>query len=1103
MDAQHNLAPLKKRKIPYPQRNLQMEDEETSESSALSLTVHKSSSSYPVKKRKIQELAASSDISSMAAKKPPIKKMDERPTSPPPERTSRIPVRNHDHPMTGKELLEMMEGSTSPKKSRTIPDRDLQTKAKVYLDFPHLSPEPHENRERERQTLLRYCKENYPNALTLKLFDLYPSSGMGRRMLSATVLHEIILQYRSRRLPIIFRLKSIVVSLLEAEKSVPAFELLTTIVSDIAFKVFKTENDGWPELLSFIVSCLDSDSPERQRSGLLVFHKLPQNVGDFFKPYLETIYLAVLSHLSSKRLENRTLAFGASVTLLEGLRTPTDHSWINYILNAMRKSLSETECKDYKDVIEEGLKKLLALLKDAQEIYVLQVSSLFELILKITEKDWLREEARTVTVEFFLVLSEQWREKIILKLMGLGTDKFGRFILMLVRMISQIEDDIHFYNGEGDADGQLRYSGSYIAGTSCLEQITYALGIGNMVPVTLDLIGQFLAAQEWQRRVSGLTCIRIFSPVMTDHLEQLMTMVLDSLQDPHHRVRFAAVHAITTLMEDSESELQIQSRNRILPALVAARQDTENPDMQLQAVRAIREFCQRCTPDDLAPYLNETVVTLVAVLKNENQKLQEMSLEALASVASLSQDRFQTQYVAAMPRLLLNVINAHNNVTLLAKNANCIGSIAVAVGKYNFKADAREVIRAITSAKQSLEVADNQTRICILQALKKYCTCLQQDFANYFEDLMPVFLSSARAQSVGQSENKYLLREKTMACILLYTCTRHLKENGKFFPWIFKVAEIFVPLLNFPQESEIRKVSASAMPELLHSVKSQGTNVSFQKLVIMIIPALVNALGKEREKGVRAIMFESLDKCIQIPGSLFYAGQFTLIVHAIKQVLIEHPHRKFEFEDPFEEDEKPEEEKVIIQIGNCLSTLIDKSRDKVLPLLDHILSHVTRLWSDGNTEKEKAVAFGIFNVVMQKYGDDAHKYYSIYLPLLLEACNNENPDMQQEAVCGIGICAEFGAANFRDSAEVAIGYLNSIITSTNALSSANANVYGAAVSALGKICEFQSHCIKNAEKSFTHWQLQGISTWVQEWLVSLPITRNVVVLILRSGHVKN
>ncbi|XP_038700279.1 importin-5-like isoform X2 [Tripterygium wilfordii] len=565
-----------------------------------------------------------------------------------------------------------------------------------------------------------------------------------------------------------------------------------------------------------------------------------------------------------------------------------------------------------------------------------------------------------------------------------------------------------------------------------------------------------------------------------------MTMVLDSSQDPHHQVRFAAVHAITTLMEmeDSVSRLQVKIRNRILLALVAVRLDTENPYMQLQAVRAICKFCRRCTPNDLAPYLNETVVTLVAVLQTENQKLQETSLKALASVASLSQHFFQTHYVAAMPHLISNVINAHN-VALLAKNANCIGSIAVAVGKYIFKADAGEVIRVITLAKQSLEVADNQTRICILQALKKFCTCLQQDFANYLEDLMPVFLSSA--QSVGQSENKDLLREKTMACILLYTCACHLKENDKFFPWVRKVAEIFVPLLNFPLESEIRKVSASAMPELLHSVKSQGTKASF--LIMMIVPPLVNALGKEREKGVLAIMFKSLNKCIQIPGSIFYTRLFTLIVDAIKQVLIEHPHRKLEY-DPFEEDDKKEEEKVIIQIGNCLGSLIDKSSDKVLPILDEILSHVTRLWGDGNTEKEKAVAFGIFNVVMQKYGDDAHKYYSIYLPLLLEACDNKNPDMQQEAVCGIGICAEFGASNFRDSAEAAIGCLNSVITSTNALSSENAKVYSAAVSALGKICKFQRHCIKTAE-------------FVQEWLVSLHTTRNVVVLVLRSGHVKN
>lgn len=45
--------------------------------------------------------------------------------------------------------------------------------------------------------------------------------------------------------------------------------------------------------------------------------------------------------------------------------------------------------------------------------------------------------------------------------------------------------------------------------------------------------------------------------------------------------------------------------------------------------------------------------------------------------------------------------------------------------------------------------------------------------------------------------------------------------------------------------------------------------------------------------------------------------------------------------------------------------------------------------------------------------DPLNRYYDTYLPFLLEACNDENSDVRQAAVYGIGVCAEFGGSVFR------------------------------------------------------------------------------------------
>lgn len=57
--------------------------------------------------------------------------------------------------------------------------------------------------------------------------------------------------------------------------------------------------------------------------------------------------------------------------------------------------------------------------------------------------------------------------------------------------------------------------------------------------------------------------------VMIKNLEQVVNMVLNSFQDPHPRVRSAAINAIGQLSTDLGPDLLVRYHNRILPALAA------------------------------------------------------------------------------------------------------------------------------------------------------------------------------------------------------------------------------------------------------------------------------------------------------------------------------------------------------------------------------------------------------------------------------------------------------------------------------------------------------------------------------------------------------
>jgi HEAT repeat protein len=68
---------------------------------------------------------------------------------------------------------------------------------------------------------------------------------------------------------------------------------------------------------------------------------------------------------------------------------------------------------------------------------------------------------------------------------------------------------------------------------------------------------------------------------MIKNLEPVVSMVLNLFQDPHPRVRWAAINAIGQMSTDLGPDLQEQYHQRILPSIVRAMDDYQNPRVQV------------------------------------------------------------------------------------------------------------------------------------------------------------------------------------------------------------------------------------------------------------------------------------------------------------------------------------------------------------------------------------------------------------------------------------------------------------------------------------------------------------------------------------------
>ncbi|KAJ8643483.1 hypothetical protein MRB53_005231 [Persea americana] len=995
----------------------------------------------------------------------------------------------------------------------------------------------------EAESLFNLCRQRDPDSLALKLAHVCNSSpSVELRAMSAILLRKQLTRGGGGDDPSFLwprlstssqsSLKSLLLASVAREEAKSISKKLCDTVSELASSILSDEGGGaaWPDLLPFIFQSVTSDSPRLQESALLIFSQLSQYAAEALLPHLATLHSILLERLSnSPSADVRIAALSAAVNLIQSLASAADRDRFQDLLPPMMRTLTEALNSGQEATAQEALELLIELAGTEPKFLRRQLAEVVGAMLQIAEADALEEGTRHLAIEFVITLAEA-RERAP-GMMRKLPQFIGRLFAILMKMLLDIEDDPVWHNADSEEDEDAGETSNYSVAQECLDRLAISLGGNTIVPVASELLPAYLAAFEWQKHHAALITLAQIaegcSKVMLNNLEQVVTMVLNSFHDPHPRVRWAAINAIGQMSTDLGPDLQVNYHQRVMPALALAMDDFQNPRVQAHAASAVLNFSENCTPEILTPYLDGIVSKLLALLQNRKQMVQEGALTALASVADSSQEHFQKYYDAVMPYLKAILLKAtdKSNRMLRAKSMECISLVGMAVGKDKFRDDAKQVMEVLMTLQGTVTESDDPTTSYMLQAWARLCKCLGQDFLPYMSVVMPPLLQSAQLKpdvtiTSADSDNDddesddesietitlggkrigiktSVLEEKATACNMLCCYADELKEG--FYPWIDQVAPTLVPLLKFYFHEEVRKAAVSAMPELLRSAKlavekglAQGRGESYVKqLTDYIIPALVEALHKEPETEICASMLDSLNECIQISGPLLEESQVRSIVDGIKDVIIASSTRKreraertkaedFDAEErEFLKEEDEQEEEVLDQVGDCLGTLIKTFKAAFLPFFDELSSYITPMLGKDKTAEERRIAICIFDDVAEQCHEAALRYYDTFVPFLLEACNDESPDVRQAAVYGIGVCAEFGRSMFKPLVGEALSRINAVIRQPNALQSENVMAYDNAVSALGKICQFHRDSIDAAQV-------------VPAWLSCLPIKGDLI-----------
>ncbi|XP_076938844.1 uncharacterized protein LOC143607196 isoform X1 [Bidens hawaiensis] len=987
----------------------------------------------------------------------------------------------------------------------------------------HLMTSSNEQRS-QAELIFNLCKQTDPNTLVLKLAQLLQlSPNVEARAMSAILLRKQLtlddsLVWNSLTQSTQSTVKSVLIICLQNEEAKTVIKKLCDTVSELASSLLFVEN-SWPELLSFVFKCVSCDRSKLQETAFLILAQLAENVGDVLVPYIKDLHAVFLQCLNTSGSSDVQIAALCAVVNFIQCLSSGDRDRFQDLLPAMMRTLTESLNGGQEATAQEALELLIELAGTEPRFLRRQIGEVVGAMLQVAEAESLEEGTRHLAIEFVITLAEA-RERAP-GMMRQLPQFVSRLFAILMGMLLDIEDEPAWHTVESE-DEDVGESSNYSFGQECLDRLAIALGGNTIVPVASELLPAYLAAPEWEKHNAALVALAQIaegcSKVMIKNLERVVTMVLNSFQDPHPRVRWGAINAIGQLSTDLGPDLQVQFHQRVLPALASAMDDFQNPRVQAHAASAVLNFSENCTPDILTPYLDGIVSKLLVLLQNGKQMVQEGALTALASVADSSQEYFQKYYDAVMPYLTAILVNANDkaNRMLRAKAMECISLVGMAVGKEKFRNDAKQVMEVLMSLQGSQMATDDPTTSYMLQAWARLCKCLGQDFLPYMSVVMPPLLQSAQLKpdvviTSANSDNEIdsddesmetitlgdkrigiktsVLEEKATACNMLCCYAEELKEG--LYPWIDQVAPILVPLLKFYFHEEVRKAAVSAMPELLRSAKlaiekglAQGRDGSYIKqLSDYIVPSLVEALHKEPDTEICANMLDALNECLRISAPLLDENQVRSIVDELKHVIIASSSRKKERaertnaedfdaeEGEILREENEQEEEVFDQVGEIMGTLVKTFKAS---FFDELSSYLMPMLGKDKSSEERRIAICIFDDVAEQGREAALKYYDTYLPFLLEACNDENPDVRQAAVYGLGVCAEHGGSVIKPLIGEVLSRLNFVIRHSNALQPDNVMAYDNAVSALGKVCHFHRDSIDSTQV-------------IPSWLSCLPL----------------
>merc|ERR1719414_2172099 len=884
-------------------------------------------------------------------------------------------------------------------------------------------------------------------------------------------------------------------------------------------------NNLWPEFLNMLFVLAKAPSNELKEASLLLFSAVPSVFGNQNSHYIDVIKQMLLGSLTNS--ESYDVRFtGVKATANYLLLHEKDATVLKHMAELLGPILTITMESIEKGDDDAALQSIIVLAESCPKYLRAQLDQLFAACIKVFGDTNQEDSWRHLALEVLVTLCETAPAMV----RKVAAGQLGPSIQTILQMMTEIDEEDDWATSDEAADDDS--DSNAVVAESALDRMACGLGGKTVFPHILSTTPQMLQNPDWKWRHAALMAISATGEgchkQMVTYLGQIMEAVMQFVNDPHPRVRFACCNALGQMATDFAPVFEKKFHDKVVPGLLHLMDDNANPRVQAHAGAALVNFSEDCPKTILAQYLYNMIAKLESILSSKFKELVEKGsklvleqvVTTIASVADTAEEKFQLYYDRFVPCLKYIIQNATTTELRLlrGKTIECISLIGLAVGPEKFTADASEVMEMLLKTQTGdAEMSDDDPQMSyMISAWARICKILGPGFAPYLPVVMGPIMKTASMKpevalldndelngvendsedwqfvSLGEQQNFGIktagLEDKVTACQMLVTYARELK--GEFAPYVEETIVLMLPLLKFFFHDDVREAAAESLPYLLECAKTRGTEYLMKSWSI-ICPELIKAIEAEPEHSVLAEHLGSFAKCVEILGmgcltEEYMAQVLKFLLSTINQHLERQAERNTKRKDEdYDEDvedqlvdEDEEDVYTLSKLGDLFHALFSTHKEKFLPVFDQLLIHVNKLLEPTRPWSDRQWGLCIFDDVIEYTGPLALNYQQHFVQQMLHYLTDEQAEVRQAAAYGCGVMGQFGGPGFAQWCKEAIPRLVQVIQAPDSREQENVNPTENAISAVTKILKWNQGAI-------------NVDEILPVWLSWLPVVEDV------------